>query len=104
MTRGKAAIIPNAPTLHPHALPLSLQERVLLSLYSGHPDTALRPCLPRFISQHPGSDPGFAPSTSSSYMLMHPVYSKEYLESVHPRHKVPQTVSRQPLRAPLLPP
>ena len=45
----------------------------------------------RFISPHPGS-PDEPPTDGSSYLLMHPVYSKEYLESIHPRHKTPETV------------
>jgi hypothetical protein len=45
----------------------------------------------RFIAPHPGSQET-SPSSDASYMLMHPVYSKEYLESIHPRHKKPEKV------------
>ena len=61
----------------------SVQRHVLLALLT---------C--RFISPHPGS-PDEPPTDGSSYLLMHPVYSMEYLESIHPRHKTPETVRTQ---------
>lgn len=32
----------------------------------------------------------------SSYLLMHPVYSKEYVESIKPKHRPPQGVRFSP--------
>ncbi|CAL8469907.1 g9449 [Coccomyxa elongata] len=51
-----------------------------------------------YIAPHPGSndssgksedDSSFPKTHSDSYLLMHPVYSKDYLESIYPRHKTP---------------
>ncbi|KAK9915530.1 hypothetical protein WJX75_000385 [Coccomyxa subellipsoidea] len=41
-----------------------------------------------YIAPHPGSDTE-ANKHGDSYLLMHPVYDKEYLESIYPRHKTP---------------
>lgn len=53
----------------------------------------------RYIAPHPGSDNSqtndespFPKTHSDSYLLMHPVYSKDYLESIYPRHKTPTKV------------
>ena len=46
-----------------------------------------------FISPHRGSTSEQG-DQDSDYLMMHPVYTKEYAESVKPQHKVPEKVSR----------
>ncbi len=60
----------------------------------------------RYIAPHPGSndssngsedESAFPKTHSDSYLLMHPVYSKDYLESIYPRHKTPTKVCVFPI-------
>lgn len=56
------------------------------------------PGLCRFISPHRGSQSN-EDDEDSTYLMMRPVYTTEYAESVKPRHKVPEKVgSLDPLR------
>lgn len=67
-----------------------------------HPHIPMPVCVwIRYIAPHPGSndsagksedDSPFPKTHSDSYLLMHPVYSKDYLESIYPRHKTPTKV------------
>ena len=45
-----------------------------------------------FISPHRGSTSEQG-DQDSDYLMMHPVYTKEYAESVKPQHKTPEKVS-----------
>ena len=56
---------------------------------SGHQLTCM--CMRRFISPHRGSSSDGG-SEDSDYLMMHPVYTTEYAESVKPQHKVPEKV------------
>ena len=56
--------------------------------------------LSRYIAPHPGAQEGSPSAGGDSYLMMHPVYTKEYLESVHPRHKKPEKVSHHASRLP----
>eukprot|EP00873_Tetraselmis_striata_P012846 jgi/Tetstr1/433110/TSEL_022442.t1 len=49
------------------------------------------PSQPDTPAAHPGS-PSKGPTDEKSYLLMHPVYTKEYVESVAPRHKPPKKI------------
>ena len=51
--------------------------------------------LPGGKEYNPAPHPSKQSSESESYLLMHPVYSKEYVESVKPKHRPPVNV-RQP--------
>ena len=44
-----------------------------------------------FISPHRGSSTEQG-DQEADYLMMHPVYTKEYAESVKPQHKVPEKV------------
>lgn len=44
-----------------------------------------------FISPHRGSSTEQG-DQDADYLMMHPVYTKEYAESVKPQHKVPEKV------------
>ena len=44
-----------------------------------------------FISPHRGSTSEQG-DQNADYLMMHPVYTKEYAESVKPQHKVPEKV------------
>ena len=44
-----------------------------------------------FISPHRGSSTEQG-DHDADYLMMHPVYTKEYAESVKPQHKVPEKV------------
>lgn len=45
----------------------------------------------RFISPHRGSSSN-DDNDDDTYLMMRPVYTKEYAESVKPKHKVPEKV------------
>ncbi len=46
----------------------------------------------RFISPHRGSAPNDHDDDDDTYLMMRPVYTTEYAESVRPKHKVPEKV------------
>jgi len=67
---------------------LQVQGTFIMAWANGYPELL---GMRRFISPHRGSASG-EDDGDMSYLMMHPVYTTEYAESVKPKHKIPEKV------------